>query len=203
MRNSMMKNATNEHADMANKPRMSDESQPSKRPRARAIMSGIKKPPMERMPQISTPAFCCTEASSRSIKKPRVALEILNGRLRRKIMRQSNASTIKPPKRPMIRPRAMEELNSPMAVPRCSGGKALNKMLMVNGCTTPAPAPRMARKKMSDSRLHAKMHNNVATMTSNRPEINSRLRPSRLLSQPDVGMSNVCMTIEMVTTHWI
>lgn len=67
------------------------------------------------------------------------------GRLRKKTACQLNSSTRKPPMAgPVAGAITTPKLNSPIAVPRRSGGKTRKMICMESGCSSPAAALRHA-----------------------------------------------------------
>ncbi len=113
-----------------------------------------------------------------------------NGRLTKKIQRQSNAVTSRPPRvGPAIVATPATAPQTPNAAPRRSGGKVLVMMVRVCGMSMAAPRPWTARNPISQPGPGAKPHAADATVNTAMPMANMIRGPIRSPSRPEVMTS--------------
>ena len=76
-----------------------------------------------------------------------------------------------------------------MARPRCRGGKLLFRITSAMGMIGPLPIPCSTRNRISEVLLQAKLHSAEPPTNTSRLIRKTLRLPSRLPSQPTVGMS--------------
>ncbi len=113
-----------------------------------------------------------------------------NGRLTKKIQRQSNAVTSSPPRvGPAMVATPATAPHTPNAAPRRSAGNVLVMMVSVCGISMAAPSPWTARNPISQPALGARPHAAEATVNTAMPIANMIRGPIRSPSRPAVMTS--------------
>ena len=112
------------------------------------------------------------------------------GRLRKKIARQETSSVSQPPSTgPTASAMAETPAQVPIALPRSSGGNALEMIERVPGIMNAAPMPWTAREATSQPSLGAKPIVAEASANTTTPNRNIRRRPKMSPSRPPVTSS--------------
>jgi hypothetical protein len=112
------------------------------------------------------------------------------GRLTKKIHRQSNALTSRPPRvGPATVARPATAPQTPKAAPRRSAGKTMVTMASVCGISMAAPSPWTARKAISQPAPGASPQAAEAIVNTVTPSANMVRGPSRSPSRPAVMTS--------------
>jgi hypothetical protein len=112
------------------------------------------------------------------------------GTLIQKIHCQANPSVTAPPTiGPPRTARPVRLLNTPIAQPRRSGGKAAPSRLIDSGITTAAPTPCKARAPISHGTVGASAQAIEATVNRASPPAKVRLRPQRSPRAAALSMS--------------
>ena len=106
------------------------------------------------------------------------------GRGIRKTQRQSKPSMASPPRAgPKAGASTTPRPNSPIAVPRRSGGNTRNRICMESGCSSPPQAPWTTRERMTMSRLGAAAPAKAAAAKASRAPVSTARAPKRRTSQ--------------------
>ena len=151
---------------------------------------------MAAMPGRSTLRLTVSSRELRAANRVTATVMMAIGGLMKKIARQLTSSVRKPPRTgPMASAIALTPAQVPIAVPRCSGGKAWVMIDRVAGIMNAAPTPCTARKPTSQASLGEKPMARLEKPNTTTPNRNSVRRPKMSPRRPPVTIRTAKVSV--------
>ena len=175
---------------------MPGEPQPHALPSTSANTSAVSVMVSRAMPGRSTLRPTVSSRDSCAANSVTTTAPTATGRLRKKIARQETSSVSQPPSTgPSASAMADTPAHVPIALPRSSGGNALEMIERVPGIMNAAPMPWTARDATSQPSLGAKPIVADASANTTTPNRNIRRRPKMSPSRPPVTSSTANVSV--------
>ena len=172
------------------------EPQPQELPSTSASTSAVRPVDSAAMPGKSTVRATVSSRDSRVANSVTTTARTATGRLMKKIARQETCSVSAPPTTgPIASARAETPAQVPIALPRSSGGKALEMIDRVAGIMNAAPMPWIARPPTSQAWSGETPIAALETAKTTTPNRNMRRRPKMSPSRPPVTRSTAKVSV--------
>ena len=195
-RRSIATNAAPEATLSASSPMIPGEPQPQALPSTSANTSAVSDTVSAAMPGTSTVRPTVSSRDSSAANSVTATAPTATGRLRKKIARQETSSVSQPPSSgPAASAIADTPAHVPIALPRSSGGNALEMIERVPGIMNAAPTPWSARDATSQPSDGAKPIVAEASENTTTPPRNMRRRPKMSPSRPPVTSSTANVSV--------
>ncbi len=184
---SIATNAADAATLSASSPMIAGEPQPHALPSTSANTSAVSATVMAAMPGMSSLRPTVSSRDSCAANSVTATAPTATGRLRKKIARQETSSVSQPPSSgPAASAIAETPAQVPIALPRSSGGNALEMIERVPGIMNAAPMPWIARDATSQPSDGAKPIVAEASEKTTTPNRNILRRPKMSPSRPPV-----------------
>jgi hypothetical protein len=194
--------ATSATTAVAISPRIRAEPQPQELASTSASTSAARPTVIAATPGMSTDAGAVSSRDSCVANNVTTTAPAATGRLRKKIDCHETLSTRKPPTTgPMASASALTPAQVPIALPRSSGGNALEMIESVPGIMNAAPMPWTARPPTSQASLCEKPMKPLDSAKVTTPKRNIRRRTNRSPRRPPVTSSTANASVYAFTVH--